>query len=558
MNSISIKNKFRFLVIIFLASASIIGWQSKSSLDELIYSSQQAKISTLAMLNFMTADMMHDALRADVLAALLAGEQSSADQQKAILDDLNEHSRLFSDKIAENSKLPLSDEIKKALAEVELPLAAYIKGADEIVNLAFSNTAAAKQKFPEFIALFSSLEEKNSAVSELIQDVQTKSTDRSVSEAISSETNLYIAGTISILLCLFFSHYITTSITKPLRACAAALRAIQSGNYDAQVAYAAKDEIADIANAVISYRDAAKEIKSKAETERRLQQEKEQKNKVLNSAIDRFQTNAKQIAQILADTAHSLGSSAASMTDNAEQTSNKSSDAASTSQQTSQNVQMVASATDQLTASIKEIRNQVELTNLTAMDAVKQATHTNNSIKGLTTAAQKIGEVVQLIHTISNQTNLLALNATIEAARAGEAGRGFAVVASEVKSLATQTAKATEDISALILSIQNATQDSAIAIESITGTISKVSEIASSVASAVEQQTAATQEIARNVQQAATGTESVSNIISAVNDAAANTRSTSSVVQSASEKVRDTSKNLNQVLEEFVSSIKAA
>ena len=102
---------------------------------------------------------------------------------------------------------------------------------------------------------------------------------------------------------------------------------------------------------------------------------------------------------------------------------------ATASEETSANVQSVASATEEMAGSINEIGRQVADSNRIANEAVDQAQKTDARIAELSLAANRIGDVTQLITTIAEQTNLLALNATIEAARAGDAGRGFAVVA---------------------------------------------------------------------------------------------------------------------------------
>jgi len=556
--ALTFHSKFRILSLVFIVTTILSSTQAYFGLANLISSNNSATITMLALQNHMTGDMMHDALRGDVLNALLTSDKGTSDEKKAILDDLKDHSQTFRDKIAENEKLTLSPEIAAEITELKPSLEKYIKGAEDMVHLAFTNTDEAKSKMPQFLELFGELEEKNSKLSETIEAMQKAATKNSVDEGKTTENIVLLLGLFIIILSQSILAIITKSITAPLKQCASALREVGQGNYNVSVNYAAKDEIADIANAVISYRDASRSVKEKAEQDHRAQAEKERKTKILNSAIEKFQVNAGQIANSLSDAANTLQSSSQTMASTADETYNKSSDASITSQQTSQNVQTVATATEELNASIREIRSQVEITERITREAVDQAQATSGTIKGLTDAAQKIGEVVQLINAISNQTNLLALNATIEAARAGEAGKGFAVVASEVKNLANQTAKATEDISQLIESIQHATRDSADSIVNITNTIRKASEVATSVASAVEEQTAATQEIARNVQQAAQGTSAVNQIIAVVNDAATNAKSTSSLVQTASEKVRQTTQNLNRVLEEFIDHINKA
>jgi methyl-accepting chemotaxis protein len=189
------------------------------------------------------------------------------------------------------------------------------------------------------------------------------------------------------------------------------------------------------------------------------------------------------------------------------------------SQQTTQNVETVAAASEELSSSIQEINNQVSESTKIVASAVAEADQANAKVIGLAEAAKKIGVVAELISDIAGQTNLLALNATIEAARAGDAGKGFAVVASEVKSLAVQTSKATEEIGLQIRAIQDATDGTVEAIGAIGGVIHRVSEISTAIATAVEEQGAATKEISRSVQQAAQGTNEVSSNMSGVSGA---------------------------------------
>jgi methyl-accepting chemotaxis protein len=193
--------------------------------------------------------------------------------------------------------------------------------------------------------------------------------------------------------------------------------------------------------------------------------------------------------------------------------------AASSSTQTSTNVQAVASAAEELVASVKEIGRRVDEASHISTRAVQQGTRTNEIVSGLSAATERIGQVVELINSIASQTNLLALNATIEAARAGDAGKGFAVVAQEVKALASQTAKATADIAAQIATVQSGTNDAVGAIKEITNIIGNISDISTGIAAAVEEQTAVTQDISSNMQTAAVGVQTISENMVKIADA---------------------------------------
>lgn len=190
--------------------------------------------------------------------------------------------------------------------------------------------------------------------------------------------------------------------------------------------------------------------------------------------------------------------------------------AASSSEETSHNVQAISAAAEEMSSAIAEISHQMSRTSSIALDAARESTHAQQTVEALVEGARKVQQVVEMIEDIAKQTNLLALNATIEASHAGEAGKGFAVVASEVKSLADETAKATLDISKQIAEIQSSIDKVVSTFTTVRGKIETITEATTAVASAVEEQTAASREIAQNAERASGGTASVASSIGGI------------------------------------------
>jgi len=351
----------------------------------------------------------------------------------------------------------------------------------------------------------------------------------------------------------------THTIVPPIQAITNVMTRLTQGEHNVAVPGVERgDELGHMAKSVLVFKDNMVKAKELAEQEIAAQRQREARTRAIEDLTARFDADVMAVLKTVASAATELQSTAGSMTDTAEQMTERSSAVASASTQASANVQTVASAAEELSSSVSEITRQVARSSEIAGRAVDESQRTNDQVKGLAEAADKIGAVVQLISTIAGQTNLLALNATIEAARAGEAGKGFAVVASEVKSLANQTAKATEEITSHISGIQSATQHSVTAIQGIAGTIGEINEIAATIASAVEEQGAATQEIARNVQEAATGTAEVSSNISGVTEAATTTSAAAEQVLGAAGELSRQSELLRTKVETFLAEVRAA
>ena len=117
------------------------------------------QLSVSALRNHLEGDMMHDALRADVLAAFYIDPADSAAVEQ-VRTDLREHSEWFTRTLNDNAKLPLSADIRQAISESQPALAAYIQQAEGIVKLALSDPQAARQQMAAFDTSFGELEEK--------------------------------------------------------------------------------------------------------------------------------------------------------------------------------------------------------------------------------------------------------------------------------------------------------------------------------------------------------------------------------------------------------------
>lgn len=557
MKPLTYRQKIWLIIVLAGSGILALSWQNYRAITALIDAEQQSTITMQAQGNHLIGDMMHDALRGDVLAALLAGPQAAAETRQEITADLAEHSTLFQEKLSANKNSPLSPAITQALAEVEPALIAYIGAAQTMVNLALGDTAGAIAKLPEFQAAFGNLEDRNQIVSDLIAKQITDNNTAAQGKANAARQMMLSGAALMIVLLMLLGWYLLYSLAKPLRQTAGALARIEKGDYQWQIAYAAKDDIKAIIQAVYLLRDSRQQAEIKAKTEAEEIRSREARAALVQNTLQQFQSNATDIVRSLVSAGDTLMGSAVILNDAADKTLHRSSEAAETSQQTAENVQMIASATEEMTTAVQEIRQQVGITDAATQQVIAEVSRSGDSIQQLAQSVAKIGEVVQLINTISNQTNLLALNATIEAARAGDAGKGFAVVASEVKNLAMQTAKATEDITQLLESIQTGTANSVASMQNVRQAIQKVSEVTATVAGAVEEQTATTQEIARNIQQASFGSQTVNKIITTVTEAAANTNDSCNLVRQSADRVRQTGQTLDKILADLLRDLKA-
>ena len=467
MQRVSIKIRLILLIGTGLLTALIMSLVSYVGNTQMAEAVSDSEVSMAALRNHLEADMMHDALRADVLSAMLVGLGKSNSSQAEVRNSIDEHAGRFREVLGNNLKLPVNATLQAGLNQIKPSLDTYISAAERIVGLALENPSAAQQELGTFNAAFSQLEDQMAALSELIE-TDTQHTSVGTQQAISN-ANFALGGVLiaSLLLLLVQGRWVLRSIMGPLQTASRIADSIAHGHLSEAIAEpAGKDE----ASALIR-------------------------------SLATMQRDLRGMIEVVRSNAHGVSGMS-------ERLSNGCHEVADSSQQQSSAASTMAAAASEMTASIEEITRHAEralnMANqaenlakeggrvihqvVSDMDGIaRSAQQSAQVIRTLDKESEGIFSIIQVIKGIADQTNLLALNAAIEAARAGEQGRGFAVVADEVRSLAGRTSASTQEIAGMVARIQQSTREAVSSMEAGVAQVDKGMAVTAEVERAIRE-----------------------------------------------------------------------
>ncbi|CAO3418471.1 methyl-accepting chemotaxis protein [Azospirillum doebereinerae] len=557
MVTLTLRQRLAILPISFALAFLLVGGIATGSLVLATRAVEEVVVIGEALSNHQQGDMMHDALRADVLAALLAGPQAKADRREELRKELTEHAGSFREALRANAGLALPPAIRDAVSGVVPALDDYIQTAERMVELALSDTAKADAAMPRFAAAFSALEERNEAISTLIL-AETRA--RHDSSALLGGRAIWLVGLLSVAALLgatLLTLRIGRSITRPLDDAVQGIAEIGQGRRDLVLSHPVDDTIGRVVGAVMVLQQQAGALdRARAASQANSEQER-LRLASLESATGGFTRQIETIVAALSATGGQLHATAGTMARGAATASAGIGTLRTHAERAAATVTGAASAAEGLNASIGEVgRHTHEAERMTA-EAVTRADEATQRIQELSQASQRIGDVVGLINSIAGQTNLLALNATIEAARAGEAGKGFTVVASEVKNLASQTTKATEDIQTQIAGIQGIVQRTVQAMDSVAGTVAAVRGNGAAIADAVTRQTGAAQGILHAMTEGAASATVVTGQLGGVHDTVVETDRAAADLAGAAAQLTSQVNALRAEVDGYIRSVKA-
>ncbi len=417
------------------------------------------------------ADMMHDAVRSDVLMAMLGAHEGDAARVAEARKDLQEHAANFRKALDEIQGLRLPEPTVAVVAQTLPKVRTYIDAAEQAARVAAEDLVAAEKGLPGFQQQFEVLETQMAEMSGAIETTAQTIDEAAKASVTRTTAVIAVACAIATLAMAGLALGLARRMIEPVDHAVEVADRLAQGDLTVVIRPHGNHEAMRLLEAMSRMRHSFADI------------------------VTQVKRNAEGLAAASAQIAHG------------------NEDLSGRTEQQAGALQQTAATMEQLGATVRtnadNARQADQLAQGASSIAVKGGEVVGQvvqTMRGIDESARRIADIIAVIDGIAFQTNILALNAAVEAARVGEQGRGFAVVAGEVRSLAGRSAEAAREIKGLIAASVERVHEGSLLVDAagrtmgeIVGSIRRVTDIVGEISSASVEQSAGVGQVGRSV-----------------------------------------------------------
>jgi methyl-accepting chemotaxis protein len=213
---LSVRQKISLFVSLAVATLVVVVSLVHFAFGSVTQRGHDVTIMASALALHGESDMMHDAVRADVLAALLGAKNNDRAAVSTASAEFAIHAAKLRQTIAATRLLSLPGNTASELAALDTPVNAYVDSGENIMRLAATDPQAAQAAAQSFLKAFTALEEPLGAISDEITAAAHEANNASEKEAKVFLLRLWSGTGIALAVLIAIATLITRSILRQL------------------------------------------------------------------------------------------------------------------------------------------------------------------------------------------------------------------------------------------------------------------------------------------------------------------------------------------------------
>jgi len=243
--NLSVRQSVSLIALLGVLAAAGLSASAALRFDETKASIERSQTLTQALRTHMIADMMHDAIRADVLASLVARDEA---ERRAARGSLDEHLSELNRQLVANENRGLSGPLTAQLHTAKVKLADYQRLSLQVVGLTNSDRAAALAALRDFYASFDHLEEELEQVGNALEAEATLVGSTTQAGLDRFRGGLAVSCVVASLLMISLSYVLSRRILRPLDELTRAANALAQGEVNQEVHHHSSTELGVLAD----------------------------------------------------------------------------------------------------------------------------------------------------------------------------------------------------------------------------------------------------------------------------------------------------------------------